>query len=393
MRKLKVLQISNYMYPHIGGIEQVARDIADCFVDVEDIEQKIICFNADASDGTEKCKKKETVHDEVDGVEVIRCGCFTKIASQSLSLIYSKKLKEVMNRFNPDIVILHYPNPFVVQLLQSYYKCPFSLVVYWHLDITKQKILGKFFHGQTLRLLKRANQIVATSPNYIEGSPYLSTVKDKCVVIPNSIRVDRLKPTETVYKKVEEIKRANENKILCFSIGRHVEYKGYTYLIQASKFLDTRFHICIGGTGKLTEQLKEEAKSDEKIEFLGRLSDEEMIAYYMACDIFCFPSITKNEAFGIALAEGMYFGKPAVTFHIPGSGVNYVNKANETGIECLNGDIQEYANALRILADDAELRYKYGKNATERVINLFMFKQFKENINQLVTRVKKISRN
>ena len=41
--------------------------------------------------------------------------------------------------------------------------------------------------------------------------------------------------------------------------------------------------------------------------------------------IFCFPSITRNEAFGIALAEAMYCGKPAVTFTIEGSGVNFVS--------------------------------------------------------------------
>ena len=63
----------------------------------------------------------------------------------------------------------------------------------------------------------------------------------------------------------------------------------------------------------------------------------------MACDVFCFPSVTKNEAFGIALAEGMYFGKPAVTFTIPGSGVNYVNLDGVTGIECKNADCKDYA--------------------------------------------------
>lgn len=44
----KVLQIPNYQYPHIGGIEQVARDIADSLLDDKEIEQKMICFNEDA---------------------------------------------------------------------------------------------------------------------------------------------------------------------------------------------------------------------------------------------------------------------------------------------------------------------------------------------------------
>lgn len=145
----------------------------------------------------------------------------------------------------------------------------------------------------------------------------------------------------------------------------------------------------IGGKGELTQSLKEEAKDDPKIQFLGRVSDEDMIAYYLACDIFCFPSITKNEAFGIALAEGMYFANPAVTFTIPGSGVNYVNLADVTGIECPNGDVRAYANALKTLADNPELREKYGIAAKQRVIDKFTYREFKSRINDMICRVRK----
>lgn len=380
----KILQIPNYMYPHIGGIEQVARDIADSLIGREDIEQKIICFNGEASDGDYVCHQKETVADKVDGVDVIRCGCFAKVASQSLSTTYPKQLKKIINEFQPDIVIFHYPNPFVGEFLQHHFKKNFKLVVYWHLDITKQKILGKLFHGQTMRLLHRADKVVATSPNYIEGSPYLSQFRNKCIVIPNCIRTERLQPDETVLKKVGQLKEKYKGKTLCFGMGRHVPYKGYTYLIKASKLLDDNFVICIAGKGPLTDSLKEEAKDDPKVEFLGRVSDEDMIAYYMACDIFCFPSITKNEAFGIALAEGMYFEKPAVTFTIPGSGVNYVNIAEETGIECPNGDVSAYAKALESLSKGKALREKYGKNAKKRVEENFMFDQLGEKVKELI---------
>ena len=164
---IKVLQIPNYMYPHIGGIEQVGRDIANSLSSCKDIEQKIICFNGDAKDENYVCNQKETVTDVVDGVEVVRCGVIKKVSSQSISFTYGKELKKIMNEFKPDIVIFHYPNPFVTAFLEHYYKRKFKLVVYWHLDITKQKILGKFFHPQTIRLLNRADKVVATSPNYI----------------------------------------------------------------------------------------------------------------------------------------------------------------------------------------------------------------------------------
>lgn len=98
--------------------------------------------------------------------------------------------------------------------------------------------------------------------------------------------------------------------------------------------------IYITGTGELTEKLHEEANDDKKVVFTGRIDDMELKALILASDIFCFPSITKNEAFGLALAEGMYYGKPAVTFTIPGSGVNYVSINGETGIEVENRNVK-----------------------------------------------------
>lgn len=386
---MRLLQISNYLYPNIGGIEQVARDLAGAVSEMPGWEQKILCFNETAKDGDYVCERGKTVYDTVDGVEVIRCGCVTKQASQSISLTFGAELKKVMEVFRPEVVIFHYPNPFQTLFLEKYLRdrktFPFRFILYWHLDITKQKTLEKLFRAQTLRLLERADQVVATSPVYIEGSPFLSRYRGKCTVIPNCINTARLTVTPEIRKKAEAIRKQYEGKLLCFGIGRHIPYKGFTCLVQASKFLDDRFKILIGGRGPLTDSLKAEAAGDEKIAFLGRLSDEELIAYFVAMDIFCFPSITKNEAFGIALAEGMYFGKPAVTFTIPGSGVNYVNLKDETGLEVPNSDPKAYAEALRCLAEDPELRTRLGAAAKKRVENLFLTETFRRNIQSLLS--------
>ena len=367
-------------------MEQVARDIANSIASVNKYEQKIICFNETARDGDYVCNRHETIHDTLDGVEVIRCGCFTKKASQSLSLTFAKELKNVMGSFKPDVVIFHYPNPFEAHYLLKYIKQDFKFILYWHLDIVKQKILGKVFHYQTLKLLNRADAVVATSPLYVDGSPYLSKYRSKCVIIPNCIDEKRLKVTDIIREKAERIRSNNLGKIICFGIGRHVPYKGFSYLIDAAKCLDERFIIFIGGQGVLTNKLIKKANGNKNIIFLGRVSDEDMLAYYLAMDIFCFPSITKNEAFGIALAEAMYFGKPAVTFKIRGSGVNYVNINGKTGIEVENKNIEAYAEAMKKLANDSSLRATMGTAAHKRVTDNFLSSYFKENMLRLIER-------
>lgn len=371
---MKILQISNYYYPHIGGIEQVARDISCALKEKHDV--RVFSFNHEKND----------VRIEVDGIPVIKAGSFVKIASQSLSFSYGRLLKKQFSEFAPDLVIFHYPNPFaakyLLKILKKYPKC--KLVLYWHLDIVKQKFLKLFFGGQNKRLLERAGKIVATSPNYIEGSQYLSAYKDKCVVVPNCVSEDRTKISDACMQKAENIKKAAEGKTVCFACGRHVPYKGLEYLVRASKFLNEGYVINIAGSGPLTDELKKISEGDKKIKFLGKVSDEDLIANIIACDVFCFPSITKNEAFGIALAEAMKFGKPAVTFTVEGSGVNYVNLNGVTGIEVENRNVIQFAKAIRRLSDDKELAAKYGAAAKTRVEELFTFSKFTENMGSVI---------
>lgn len=375
---MRILQVSNYYSPHIGGVEQVARDISNALKDEHEI--KVLCFN----------HEKDDKSDFVDDVEIIRVGCFAKIASQSLSLTYYKNLKSAFKKFNPEVVIFHYPNPFaahyLLKILKKYPEC--KLITYWHLDIVKQKILGKLFAGQTKRIVKKSLRILPTSPNYIEGSKVLSANKDKCTVVSCCVNIDRLKVNNEDIELCKIIKDQNLNKTICFAVGRHVPYKGMRYLVEASKYLDNGFKIYIGGEGELTESLKSLAKGDDKVCFLGKVAESTLKGHLMACDIFCFPSITKNEAFGIALAEAMLFGKPTVTFTIEGSGVNYVSLNGVTGIEVENANSQAFAEAIKKLAQSPTLCENLGQAAKQRVVENFTTQIFKENIIRIIEEIK-----
>lgn len=381
----KVLQISKYYFPFLGGTEQVARDIAKALNEYDDVEQKIICFNEDAKlDGYDN-HHGETVYEKVGGVEVIRCGYVAKYASQALSLTYGRELKKVINEFNPDFIILHYPNPFVTYFLLRYIKASCKLAVYWHLDITKQKFLKRFFDGQNQRLIARSSKILGATPVHVGESSYTEYMGNKKYILPYAIDEKRLVISEEERQRAAEIRKKYEGKVLGFFIGRHVPYKGLRYLIEASSEIHRDdMHFLIAGTGELTEELKQMSVGDSKIEFIGRVTDSEWRSYLYACDIFCFPSVTRNEGFGLAQAEAMYYEKPVVTFTIKGSGVNYVTLNGETGIECPNSDSKAYAKALEKLADDAPLRQRMGAAGRQRVLDNFTEAQFVKNVGRLL---------
>ena len=363
----------------------MARDISNALHGEPDIEQMVVCFNENSSDGDHVCRRGETVREVIDGVEVVKCSCFTKAASQSLSTSFGRELRKIMNEFRPDIVLFHYPNPFQALYLLRYKKRGFKLVLYWHLDITKQKILKHLFYHQNRELIRRAQYIIGATPMHVDRSEFSEYFGNRKKVLPYMIDTGKLELTPEEKSGALEIREKYKDRVIGFFIGRHVPYKGLRYLIEASRELtDSNLKILIAGEGELTEALKKQAHGDEKIEFLGRISDSEKRMYYEAADIICFPSVTRNEGFGLALAEGMSFGKPAVTFTVDGSGINYVNLADVTGLECPNADSHAYAQALRRLSEDAGLRQKMGEAAKERVEKLFTPEQFKKNVTELV---------
>ena len=382
MEKKRILHISKYYPPFVGGIEQVAYNVVNALKSTDNYKQEVFCFNE---------KEEDVIDDIYEDIKVIRVGSKKKVSSQSMNYQYGKYLKEEFISFKPDIVVFHYPNPFAAHFLLKIMKSVHyngKFVLYWHCDIIKQKLLKKLFIKQNYALLDGADTIIATSPAYLEGTDYLPKYKDKVKVIPLCIGKERTNVTEEQKLKANEIRSKYKDKKIVFFFGRHTEYKGLRYLIECNEYLDRdKVEIVIAGKGELTEELKKLASKYKNIVFVGRLSDEDINAYLIACDIFAFPSITRNEAFGISLAEGMYFAKPACTFAIPGSGVNWVCPNNVCGLEATNRDVKGYADNINRLIEDNELYDRLSKESIKRCNELFTYSNFSKNVLKIYDRL------
>ena len=215
-----------------------------------------------------------------------------------------------------------------------------------------------------------------TSPQYRDGSKPLQKVKEKIRIVPNAIDEKLFELRIGDKERIQEIRALYNGKPIVFFMGRHTKYKGLPHLIEAEQYMKSDCVIVIGGKGPLTKRLKALAKkrNSARIHFVGRLSEDDLRCYLYAASVFAFPSVTKNEAFGVALAEAMYCYTPAVTFTIEGSGVNWVNLNGITGIEVSQkGNLnQVYAEALDKLVRDTSLQKEYSKAAHKRVAENFL---------------------
>jgi glycosyltransferase involved in cell wall biosynthesis len=367
---VKILHIPNYYPPHIGGIEEVCYNIVS---EISGYEHRIICFN----------DKKTTRKELYEGIEIIRCGVVKKLFSQSLSFSFFKELRTMLKEFAPNIVHFHMPNPLSSVYLLLLLPRKTQLIVHWHSDVIEQDLLYRFYCPIEKCLLKRADRILVTSPAYVSGSKPLLLWQNKLTVVANTVNTGKLQKREGDEKEIRKIKELYGNKKIVFTFGRHVAYKGLKYLIDAAPFISEETVIIIAGEGPLSDELKNRAAAYPAVYFIGRLSDDELRCYLYASDVFAFPSITRNEAFGVALAEAMYCGLPAVTFTIPASGVNWLCPDRETGLESENGDAQALANAINQLLADVFLRKKLGIKASKRIREYFTIEAIKENLIQL----------
>lgn len=360
---MKILHISKFYPPYKGGIEDVCYNLVSALK--ENCNQKVICFN-------DKSYDEKSV---VEGVEVIRAGVFCELARQPLSLSLFFLLKKNIKSFSPDIIHLHLPNPlaciFVLLTIPNHIK----LVLHWHSDIIAQKYLYALFSMFEKKILERANVVLVTSPLYAQGSKPLSRYTEKVLVLPNAVSFDKMKMSNKDKVLVSEV-RKKYIKPIVFFIGRHVQYKGIEYLVQSEKYIASDCVILIAGTGPLTETL-EKMTTTNRIIFLGKIPDNDIRIYMSAAEVFAFPSITKNEAFGVALAEAMYCKAVPVTFTIEGSGVNWVNLNKITGLEVENKNAAEYGRAIDFLLINSDLRKQYAENAYSRVNELFNIKNVK----------------
>jgi rhamnosyl/mannosyltransferase len=370
--KKTILQIAKYYYPVEGGIETVTKYLGE---GLTTFEQVVVCFSQDGI----------TRLDTVNGVKVYRIASSMKIASQDIAFSYYHYLKKIIYEEQPDIILLHCPNPFLYPIPAKLTPKDVKLVLLWHSDILGKGILYKMVKQFEKVILRKADLILATSPNYIHPSSPIYDYRDKTEVVANGIIKSDFVWRAGDETTIEEVRRKYHHKKIVFFVGRHAAYKGIDYLIEAEKYIQSDCIILIGGRGPETERLKAMTHS-ERIKFIGRIPNEYLRCYYYASDIFAFTSCTKQEAFGIALAEAMYCGSVPVTFTIEGSGVNWVSVGGETGIEVPLGDVKAYAEAIDRLLSDRDLYMKYATAGKDRVVRMFTSERANAQAEKVLTR-------
>jgi glycosyltransferase involved in cell wall biosynthesis len=163
------------------------------------------------------------------------------------------------------------------------------------------KTLGK----QYLKRLKKWDYDAAQRPNFIIANS--KNIQNQVQKYYNRESIVIPPPVDT-----EFFKSNSERKDYFFTASRLEPYKNIDLVIEA--FNELGLKLKVAGSGTHAENLKKLAKAN--IEFLGRVSDEQLRTLYSEAKAFIFPA---EEDAGIMPVESMACGTPVIAYGVGGS--------------------------------------------------------------------------
>jgi len=358
---MRILQIGKYYPPARGGMETVLMHICEGLLDRG---HSVVALAA----GRDRTDRHETLRGPVTGHTglLVRCGSLCRLNSQPVTLSFPLWLRREIKSFNPDIVQLHLPNPMAA--FSTWLQFPRGsqdsrLAVWYHADITKQRLSGRLLEPLTNSVLDLADGIAVSTASLRDQSRLLARRSGKVAVIPFGIDHEAWAPPA-------DFRRRRRGSFLF--VGRLVYYKGLDLLLEALARLP-RAKLTIVGDGPLRRRLHERAACEDlrgRVRFTGELNDPDLRLVMTESAALVLPSLERSETFGLVQLEAMASGLPVVSTQLP-TGVAEVNVDGVTGRLVPPGNVSALAAVLAEILDNPDRADNWGAAGRERVATNF----------------------
>jgi glycosyltransferase involved in cell wall biosynthesis len=235
--------------------------------------------------------------------------------------------------------------------------------------------------GSRARVLRHAELVLANSEFTADFlRQQLPELTDKIRVTPLCIDPERIELWESAGPAPAE--RRERAVLIVARMWREERGKGHDALIDAwpsvrREFPDARLWIV--GEGDDAERLVATARDRgvaDCVEFLGRVSNDELGSRYRRASVFAMPS--RQEGFGLAFAEAMWWGLPCIGTTADAAGQVIV--PGETGELVPYGDVPALTRALADLLSDPGRAARMGEAGRRRARERFLYARFRADL-------------
>ena len=192
-------------------------------------------------------------------------------------------------------------------------------------------------------------------------------------VIPGGVDLDRFSPVPRARARAT-LGLNPDQKVVLF-VGRIQRLKGLEVLVRAFARLgdlDARLLVVGGqpGTGPESREISRlrhlvaRLGIEDRTGFVGAVAHAQLPLYYSAADVTVMPS--SYESFGLVAVESLSCGTPVVATRV--GGLTSIVHDGETGLLVPWRDAEMFAESLRRVLEDSDLRQRLGSNARESVL-------------------------
>ena len=166
-------------------------------------------------------------------------------------------------------------------------------------------------------------------------------------------------------------------------VGRLVKHKNAENLIQQfnQNFSDKSAVLKIIGSGEQENYLKNKYSS-QKVIFLGKLFNDDLIAEFKNASCFVCPS--EFEPWGLVVNEALSSALPVITTKEVGAGFDLI-VSKETGLVANNMD--EFGECMLHLYNDADLLLRFSKNASDLMRNHWNYALYDKCLHDAIKKV------
>jgi len=225
-------------------------------------------------------------------------------------------------------------------------------------------------------VMNRAERVFAVSNHTADILVRCGVSEDRTRVIHNGVAPERFRVRSGSKPPLPEGMKsltALEGRFLLVTISRLVPRKGHAAILKAMKRLEARIpglQYVAAGSGPLKEELEREARNlglEDRVRFIGEISEEEKVALLHACDVFVMPNRDilfpggnlDTEGLGIVFLEAAACEKPVIGGRA--GGVPEVVHHGRTGFLVDPHDPIDLEQAILSLWTDQVLRLRMGK--------------------------------
>jgi len=330
--KAKIVQVTSYYPPHLGGMENVVKQIAEGFVDkgytvsvyTSDIgySQKAV---VDSKAQVYYLKSIEFAH-----TPIIFTLFFRLLILPRHSLIHL----HAAQAFTPEVV-------YVISKLR---RIPY--ITHIHLDVDPSGPLGfllgpykKFFFK---KVLKSAAKLICVSEAQKKSiAAKYALPLEAIVVIPNGVAEEYF---------IEEKTRENAVPRLLF-VGRLAVQKNLPLLIEAISHMQESTILDIVGDGELRKDVEDliQKYGLQNVQLHGKKTGKELLEFYKSADISVLPSF-KEAGASLSMLEALAARLPIVAADSP----EVREMLADCGVLVQDAKPITYAKALDALLSDKD---------------------------------------